>query len=738
MPWPPNALFVARDQELTKIAQSFAKGGSKAVCQAAALSGIGGIGKTQLAVEFAHRYGTYFLGGVYWISCRDPQSIAAQVAACGRADAMDLRADFLELPVDEQARLVAEAWRAPYPRLLIFDNCEDEKTLSQWRPLSGGSRLLITSRRAHWSAAMGIQLQPIAVLPREASIRLLGSNLLPAADVAPVLDEIAAELGDLPLALHLAGSFLGRYRHSAIGQPQHYLGQLRSLSLSHPSLKDGDWSPTGHEQHVAKTFELSCRQLVGTDSTDVTALLLLGQMACLAPGELIPRDMIQAEEDAVLAKEAAIRRLADLGLIEEQASELTMHRLIGAYVQSKTGSEVQGFVEDSFLTGLTLLNLGEVELTPGAVWEVHLNHVVSTAARRASPLTIPLLAQAGRYFYNRGNYHAAIELQKQRLSLVESNSEPNGAELCIALSDLALSLRPFRPTEAADLLRRSLAVRLDQGVPDPQNLMVTYANLGWALIGTPEATRAFETARSLLEKHGAEVPKDRQKFWRTVRVKVLMGLAQSYERSDRKRAQGILEGALKGFSIEHADSGDGELLATLGVIRFRGGNLIGAKESLELALQLLEQHAGDNKALLGDPLLTLGMTYRELRQPAAARPVLERAFDLAEATVGPIHAHTLLAARTLGQVLIDLREISAAHALMKKTIERLDKSDVSNNGLLGELLFMYGLTSSELGDVSAAQSHWKRALKIAREHNLRDAKKALTQCLRRLDSQRRR
>jgi tetratricopeptide (TPR) repeat protein len=742
MPWPPNPLFVARDHDLTTIAQSVAQRGSKANCRATALSGIGGIGKTQLAVEFAHRYGAYFLGGVYWISCRDPQSIATQVAACGCADAMDLRADFLELPVDARARLVAEAWRAPYPRLLIFDNCEDEKTLSQWRPLSGGSRLIITSRRAQWSAAMGIELQRIAVLPRESSIRLLGAGQSPAANAVSALDEIAGELGDLPLALHLAGSFLARYRYSPIGEPHHYLRNLRSLSLSHPSLEDGDWSPTGHEQHVAKTFELSYRQLVGTDSTDEGALSMLGQMACLAPGELIPRDMIQAyvqgrsEEQMLLAKEATIRRLADLGLIEDQGSELAMHRLISAYVQSKQGSEdVQGLVEDGFLVGLTAFNSGELSLSaPGTAWEVHLNHIVSVATRRASPLANALLAQSGRYFYNRGNYHAAIELQREHLSRVESNPPTNKAELCAALNDLAISLRPFRPSQTVDLLRRSLSVGLDEALADPEYLIVTYANLGWALGKAVEAARAFEAAISLLEKHAVEVPEDRQERWRAMHKKILSGLAQSYESSDRKRAQDLLEEALKGIDIERADAQDGMLLATLGAIRFRGGNAIGARESLEFALRVLEPYAADHSPLLADPLLMLGMAYQRLRQPSAARPVLERALELAETMVGPTHTHTLLAARTLGHVLIDLHEIPTAHALLKKTIQRLDASDKPDNTVLVELLFTYGLTSGELEGPAAARDRWTRALMIARKHNLRAPKKALTELLRQLDS----
>ena len=104
---------------------------------------------------------------------------------------------------------------------------------------------------------------------------------------------IAGELGDLPLALHLAGSFLATYRHAVT--PEHYLAQLRDKTLlAHSSLqgRGADWSPTGHEQHVAKTFALGYERLDAEDDLDALALKLLGRAACFAPGEAIPRALL--------------------------------------------------------------------------------------------------------------------------------------------------------------------------------------------------------------------------------------------------------------------------------------------------------------------------------------------------------------------------------------------------------------------------------------------------------------
>ena len=84
MAFAHNPLFVGREQDLRSLARKLKGGKSAAIGQIAAATGLGGIGKTQLASEFAHRYGQYFAGGVYWLNFSDPQAVPAEVAACSR------------------------------------------------------------------------------------------------------------------------------------------------------------------------------------------------------------------------------------------------------------------------------------------------------------------------------------------------------------------------------------------------------------------------------------------------------------------------------------------------------------------------------------------------------------------------------------------------------------------------------------------------------------------------------
>jgi len=93
-------------------------GGTAAIGQIAAATGLGGIGKTQLASEFVHRYGQYFTGGFHWLNFADPSSVSAEVAACSRPGDGDFE-------LETRVRMVLSAWQSKLPRLIVFDNCED-------------------------------------------------------------------------------------------------------------------------------------------------------------------------------------------------------------------------------------------------------------------------------------------------------------------------------------------------------------------------------------------------------------------------------------------------------------------------------------------------------------------------------------------------------------------------------------------------------------------------------------
>jgi hypothetical protein len=90
MPLSRNPLFVGREGDLKALASALKGGATAAIGQVAAATGLGGIGKTNLATEFVHRYGQFFAGGVFWLSFAEAANVPAEVAACGGPGGMDL------------------------------------------------------------------------------------------------------------------------------------------------------------------------------------------------------------------------------------------------------------------------------------------------------------------------------------------------------------------------------------------------------------------------------------------------------------------------------------------------------------------------------------------------------------------------------------------------------------------------------------------------------------------------
>jgi hypothetical protein len=328
MPVRRNPLFVGREENLKALAEALKAAEDGEQAATVAVTGMGGVGKSQLVSEFVHRYGQYFLGGVFWLSFADAAVVRAEVAGCGGAGGMDLGADFRHLPVKDQVREVMSAWQSALPRLLVFDNCEEEDLLDQWRPPTGGCQVVLTSRREQWDPSLGVKVRPLDVLSREESIALLGKHRpdLPQDDVD--LKDIANELGDLPLAVDLAGRYLARYRFRVA--PRKYLEQLRSPDLlEHHSMQEVKGiSPTRREMDVARTFALSYERLDSVDPVDELAIAVLARAACFAAGEAVPRDLLLStlnlpddssvptdNSEVELQAEDAISRLIELGLL---------------------------------------------------------------------------------------------------------------------------------------------------------------------------------------------------------------------------------------------------------------------------------------------------------------------------------------------------------------------------------------------------------------------------------------
>jgi tetratricopeptide (TPR) repeat protein len=190
--------------------------------------------------------------------------------------------------------------------------------------------VLVTSRRAAWNPVLGVEALPLDVLPRAESMLLLRKHRPDVVHDAQ-LQAIAEEVGDLPLALHVAGRYLARYRYAVT--PSAYVEQLRRFKVQGLSRQVGDASPTLHVQRIDRTFALSFDRLDPASLIDAFALALVARAAYFTPGEPIPRDLllatVQRSDGDVLHIEDALGRLLDLSLVEPATNgALRMHRLV--------------------------------------------------------------------------------------------------------------------------------------------------------------------------------------------------------------------------------------------------------------------------------------------------------------------------------------------------------------------------------------------------------------------------
>ncbi|WP_298815933.1 CHAT domain-containing protein, partial [Chloroflexus sp.] len=431
VPYRSNHLFRGREEELESLANILLKGSSDGAPAVVApvVSGTGGIGKTQLAVEFVHRYHKHFPGGVFWLDMSDPDGVKLQVARCGEPDGLNLPG-FSSLSLDEKVAAVRRAWQESVLRLLVFDNLEDPALLKEWRPVTGGARVLVTSRKTNWRATTGVRIVPLAPLPRMESRYLLLSpraqaqgtsvdDILADAATKQAADAICDLVGDLPLALALAGAYLEEIYNLPLIVYQQRLEQtlLDDPSLSNALARDAEL-PTGYPRGVAAAIELSYQHLRADAAQN--ALRLFHSLAWLAP-EPIPQPLVNAlaggdttDLQQIEATDKAINRLLAVGLLERTKDGAQMHRLLAAYGRRRD-PDPDGHFAAAIEATLTALEQIDLDRAPqdGAPYRAHLLALCQQEKQndRLNPQTATrLLDQTGYLLYAQGDYAAARPL----------------------------------------------------------------------------------------------------------------------------------------------------------------------------------------------------------------------------------------------------------------------------------------------------------------------------------------
>ncbi|MER5467340.1 FxSxx-COOH system tetratricopeptide repeat protein [Streptomyces sp. NPDC002685] len=410
-----NSSFTGRDVILDRVRDQLGSGISVVLPQPQALYGLGGVGKTQVALEYVHRFmADYDL--VWWISAEDPANVVSSLAELAARIGAPSGED-ISLASQEAVQMLARG--APTKRwILVFDNADDPAQLVRHFPVGGGGHILVTSRNQSW-AQQGTSLA-LDVFQREESVEHLtrrASGL--SVDEA---DRVAFAVGDLPLAVEQAAAWLAETATPI----EEYLRRLTEQTTEVLDLSQ----PVDYPETVAATWNISISRLRERSPASVRLLQLC---AFLAPEPisshlLYSKEMIDAlrpydpalQESLLLGR--VIREIGRFALakVDQVSNSIQVHRLVQAVIRSQLSEEEQREARHVVHTVLAGCRPdGDEPIDDPETWPrfaVIWPHLAPSDARDSTEAgTRRLLIDRVRYLWKRGAFRAARALAEDLL-----------------------------------------------------------------------------------------------------------------------------------------------------------------------------------------------------------------------------------------------------------------------------------------------------------------------------------
>jgi Tetratricopeptide repeat/TIR domain/NB-ARC domain len=443
-----NAVFTGRARVLERLRDQLL-GATQRVVLPQALHGLGGVGKTQVALEYAHRFRADY-DVVWWVPALQPDSIRSALAAL--AGRLGLRVGD---NIAEAANAAREALRrgTPYARwLLIFDNADDPAELGQFLP-GGDGHVLITSRDPAWTQFA----MPIAVdvfTEAEAALHLLRRVPGLAPDSAV---KIGRALGFLPLAIEQVAAWL-----EATSMPAtEYLDALEHETASTLKLSTKEFP-----QSVALTWNVSFRQL--REASPAAARLL--ELLAFFSSDPISLDLIYSDQTAeilvpydetlrdklVLGK--VVREISRFALakVDQGNNSIQVHTLVQAVMREDMDQDRKNATMHDVHKILVGARPPHGDTDDPESWpslDKIMPHVqASLAAECDEEETRQMFIDLVRYQWKRGNFQGALSSGRYLADLWRERLGPDYWQRLFLLSQLANAYRSQgRFTEAYEL-----------------------------------------------------------------------------------------------------------------------------------------------------------------------------------------------------------------------------------------------------------------------------------------------
>ncbi|WP_380282847.1 tetratricopeptide repeat protein [Kitasatospora purpeofusca] len=657
------------------------------------LCGMGGCGKTTLALELAARR-TATGHRVWWVEARNGPALEAALRAVARQvgaapEELD-RGDTADVLWSRLARLDA-------PWLLVVDNADDPALLdgpgalnagTGWiRPAPGAGTVLVTTREgtpATWGPAARLHpLQPLTGDRLDDAARILRDHAPATAGTEAEAHTLAARLGGLPLALYLAGAYLTEAARTpapfrAPGTPTTYADYRRAW-------EDG---PQGldREHALSRTWAMSLDLLEQRGHTHARRLLeLIASFAdadlpytlLLTPGRLADAGPLAELDGPALWQH--LTALAAFGLIDlpEAAPDtlpvLRMHPL----VRDASRSPEAGATAARLLVAAALAEETGVpeESQSWTIWRLLSPHILDGFHRiETGPLTdrdlldltatVDLAARylriGGLFTQARVEFEAILALERERLDDTQPDSLATRQHLAAVLRDLG----EFEAARAE--LESVLTIVRERGGDTHPLTLNTRHDLALVLLGMGETDAARAELESLLVARRDELG-DTDHLTLTTRHELARIL---YGQGELEAARAEFE-AILAIQEEESDRNDPEMLVTrhhLALVLYDLGELEAARAEFEAILvarrgRFDEDHPGalSTRSAIAQLLCDLG----ELE---AARAEYEAVLAIRRARMGENHPETLVTRHNLAVVLLIMGEAEVARAELEAVL----------------------------------------------------------------------
>ncbi len=505
-----NLNFSGRDTELATLKTALVSSNIAAVTQA--IAGLGGVGKTQLAVEYVYREAANF-ALVWWVRAeletslrRDLEQLALKLGLVEQQSdpqlAIDAALDFLQSK--------AGRW------LLIFDNANNPTEVQGYLPKGGRGQILITSRWQDWRGYA--QPQPVQVWEKDQAVEFLLKRT--GRNDAEGAAQLADRLGYLPLALEHAGAYLSQNQILTFAD---YLVEFEQQKLA--LLEEGELATEYHKRTIRTTWQISLKQLP-PEAAD-----LLNLCAYLAPDN-IPLSLFlnnNKELPETIAKAAAskisfaktIATLQQYSLVEigKLEKSISVHRILQMAIREKNQDSEISSQHFWLSTTVRLINAASpTEIYEYNTWAEYasiLPHALFIA-EQAEPLELEprylarLLNQTGVYHLGRADYATALRLFQRTIAIDEKVYGADHPEVATTYNNLGSLLIDMGDLPNARVfIEKAIAINEIYGT-DHLDVARDYSNMGQVLkdLGDHPNSRIYhEKALAIFEKrHGENHP----------------------------------------------------------------------------------------------------------------------------------------------------------------------------------------------------------------------------------------